>query len=90
MDGARAIFGSAGIELVLALLKAGRIPYLDVPWWPVFLSGLVRREPGGPLYVALPALRERPPAAASAPPRPAGSPARAGRPGRRDARRGWT
>lgn len=89
MDGARAIFGSAGIELVLALLKAGRIPYLDVPWWPVFLSGLVRREPGGPLYVALPARRERP-GRCFCPAPPAGSPARAGRPGRRDARRGWT
>jgi hypothetical protein len=33
MSAARGVLGHAGIERVLALLKAGRIPYLDAPWW---------------------------------------------------------
>ena len=37
--------------MVLALLKAGRIPYPDAPWCRAFLSELVRHEPGEPLYV---------------------------------------
>lgn len=45
MEEARATLGSAGVSLVLALLKAGRIPYPDAPWWPVFLSELVRHDP---------------------------------------------
>ena len=52
MSAAWGVLGHAGIELVLALLKAGRIPYPDAPWWPVFLSELVRHEPDEPLYVA--------------------------------------
>jgi hypothetical protein len=63
MSEARAVLGSAGIQLVLALLKAGRIPYPDVPWWPVFLSELVRPQ-GEAQYVALPPRRSRPQAAA--------------------------
>jgi hypothetical protein len=54
MEEARAVLGSAGVRLVLALLKSGRIPYPDAPWWPVFLSELVRHDPDEPLYVALP------------------------------------
>jgi hypothetical protein len=72
MSAARSVLGHAGIRLVLALLNAGRIPYPDAPWWPVFLSELVRREPGEPLYVALPPRQERPgerPEAAPARPR---------------------
>jgi hypothetical protein len=34
--------------------QGGRIPYQDPPWWPTFLSELVRHEPGEPLYVARP------------------------------------
>jgi hypothetical protein len=67
MDEARAVLGSAGVRLVLALLKAGRIPYPDAPWWPVFLSELVRHDPDEPLYVALPPRRERPAAVPQAP-----------------------
>jgi len=63
MDEARDVLGSAGIRLVLALLKAGRIPYPDAPWWPVFLSELVRHDPDEPRYVALPSRREKPAAA---------------------------
>ena len=63
MDEARDVLGSAGIRLVLALLKAGRIPYPDAPWWPVFLSELVRHDPDEPRYVALPPRREKPAAA---------------------------
>ena len=37
--------GHAGVQLVLALLKAGRIPYPDAPWWPVFLSELGAPRP---------------------------------------------
>jgi hypothetical protein len=59
MSAARSVLGHAGIRLVLALLQAGRIPYPDAPWWPVFLSELVRREPGEPLYVALAPWRPR-------------------------------
>ena len=66
MAEAQDVLGSAGIRLVLALLKAGRIPYPDAPWWPVFLSELVRHDPGEPLYVALPA--PRPKVAAEPPP----------------------
>lgn len=61
------MLGHAGIRLVLALLRAGRIPYPDAPWWPVFLSELVRHEPGEPLYVALPPRQPRPEAAAAEP-----------------------
>lgn len=57
MGEARAVLGSAGIRLVLALLDAGRIPYPAAPWWPVFLSELVRHDPDEPLYVALPVRR---------------------------------
>ncbi len=60
MNEARDVLGSAGVRLVLALLKAGRIPYPDAPWWPVFLSELVRHDPDEPLYVALPQKRPRP------------------------------
>jgi hypothetical protein len=67
MDEARDVLGSAGIRLVLALLKAGRIPYPDAPWWPVFLSELVRHDPDEPLYVALPPRREKPTAPSPAP-----------------------
>jgi hypothetical protein len=67
MDEARDVLGSAGIRLVLALLKAGRIPYPDAPWWPVFLSELVRHDPDEPLYVALPPRRPRPAAAPQQP-----------------------
>jgi hypothetical protein len=59
MEEARAVLGSAGVKLVLALLQAGRIPYPDAPWWPVFLSELVRHDPGEPLYVALPQRQPR-------------------------------
>jgi len=59
MTEASNVLGSAGIQLVLALLKAGRIPYPDAPWWPVFLSELVRHDPDEPLYVALPQARPR-------------------------------
>jgi len=38
----RGVLGHVGIERVLALLKAGRIPCPDAPWWPTFLSELVR------------------------------------------------
>ena len=72
MDEARDILGSAGVRLVLALLKSGRIPYPDAPWWPVFLSELVRHDPDEPLYVALPA--RRPKAAAEPPPAPPAAP----------------
>lgn len=65
MEEARAVLGSAGVRLVLALLKAGRIPYPDAPWWPVFLSELVRHDSDEPLYVALPARSPHP-----APPAP--------------------
>jgi hypothetical protein len=71
MSAARSVLGHAGIRLVLALLNAGRIPYPDAPWWPVFLSELVRREPGEPLYVALPP--RQPQAAARPVPQPAPS-----------------
>jgi hypothetical protein len=54
MAGARSVLGHAGIALVLRLLDSGRIPYPDAPRWPVFLTELVRGEPGEPLYVALP------------------------------------
>jgi hypothetical protein len=60
MGEARDVLGSAGIRLVLVLLKAGRIPYPDAPWWPVFLSELVRHDPDEPLYLALPPRRPRP------------------------------
>jgi hypothetical protein len=60
MAGARSVLGHAGVSLVLRLLDSGRIPYPDAPWWPVFLSELVRREPGEPMYVALPPQREWP------------------------------
>ena len=60
MTEARNVLGSAGVQLVLALLKAGRIPYPDAPWWPVFLSELVRHDPAEPLYVALPQPRPHP------------------------------
>ena len=50
MDEARDVLGSAGIRLVLALLRAGRIPYPDAPWWPVFLSELARHDPDEPLW----------------------------------------
>jgi hypothetical protein len=60
MEEARAVLGSAGVRLVLALLQAGRIPYPDAPWWPVFLSELVRHDPDEPLYVALPQSKPRP------------------------------
>ena len=69
MDEARDVLGSAGIRLVIALLRAGRIPYPDAPWWPVFLSELVRHDPDEQLYVALPQPRPRP-AAAPHPPTP--------------------
>ena len=46
------MLGHVGIELVLALLKAGGIPYPDLPGRPTFLSERVRHEPGEPLYVA--------------------------------------
>jgi len=65
MEEAQAVLGSAGVRLVLALLRAGRIPYPDAPWWPVFLSELVRHDPDEPLYVALPAAQPRPAAPAS-------------------------
>lgn len=70
MNEARDVLGSAGVRLVLALLKAGRIPYPDAPWWPVFLSELVRHDPDEPLYVALPQERPRP----ESPPRPEPAP----------------
>ena len=60
MTEAQNVLGSAGVQLVLALLKAGRIPYPDAPWWPVFLSELVRHDPDDPLYMALPQTRPRP------------------------------
>ncbi|MGH3231446.1 MAG: hypothetical protein ACRDOA_23175 [Streptosporangiaceae bacterium] len=60
MNEARAVLGNAGVRLVLALLNSGRIPYPDAPYWPVFLSELVRRDPDEPLYVALPAQRAKP------------------------------
>jgi len=60
MTEARNVLGHAGVQLVLALLKAGRIPYPDAPWWPVFLSELVRHDPDEPLYVALPPRKPRP------------------------------
>jgi hypothetical protein len=71
MDEARDILGSAGVRLVLALLKAGRIPYPDAPWWPVFLSELVRHDPDEPRYVALPARRPKAASEPSATPAPA-------------------
>ena len=46
MADAQDVLGSAGVRLVLALPKAGRIPYPDAPWWPVFLSELVRHDSG--------------------------------------------
>ena len=70
MTEARNVLGSAGVQLVLALLKAGRIPYPDAPWWPVFLSELVRHEPDEPLYVALPQSPPRPQPRQDPPPRP--------------------
>ena len=70
MTEARNVLGSAGVQLVLALLKAGRIPYPDAPWWPVFLSELVRHEPDEPLYVALPQSPPRPHPRQDPPPRP--------------------
>jgi hypothetical protein len=72
MAAARSVLGHAGVALVLRLLDSGRIPYPDAPRWPVFLSELVRPEPGEPLYVALPPRQERPgdhPEAAPARPR---------------------
>jgi hypothetical protein len=39
MSAARGVLGHAGIERVLALLKAGRIPYPDPPWWPTRAQG---------------------------------------------------
>ena len=54
MSVARGVLSHASIELALALLKAGRIPYPDARWWPVFLSELVQHELGEPLYAALP------------------------------------
>jgi len=69
MAEARAVLGHAGIQLVLALLQAGRIPYPDAPWWPAFLSELVRSEPGEPRYVALP---QNPPRPRSEPVTPSG------------------
>ena len=60
IDEARDVLGSAGIRLVLALLKAGRIPCPHAPWWPVFLSELLRHDLDEPLYVALPPRRPRP------------------------------
>jgi len=38
------VLGHAGIELVLTLLKAGRIPHPVAPVCPAVLSELVRRE----------------------------------------------
>ncbi len=70
MTEARNVLGSTGVQLVLALLKAGRIPYPDAPWWPVFLSELVRHEPDEPLYVALPQSPPRPQPRQDPPPRP--------------------
>ena len=70
MTEARNVLGSAGVQLVLALLKAGRIPYPDAPWWPVFLSELVRHEPDEPLYVALPQSPPRPQPRQDPPPQP--------------------
>ena len=49
MDEARDVLGSAGIRLVLALLKVGRIPARHAPWWPVFLSELLRHDLDEPL-----------------------------------------
>jgi hypothetical protein len=75
MTAARSVLGYAGINLVLRLLDSGRIPYPDAPRWPVFLSELVRPEPGEALYVALPPRRDRHgdhPGAV--PPRPRSSP----------------
>lgn len=60
MSAAQGVLDHAGIELVLALLKAGGFPTPDAPCWPVFLSELVRHEPGEPLYVALPERQIRP------------------------------
>jgi hypothetical protein len=68
MSEASNVLGSAGVHLVLALLKAGRIPYPDAPWWPVFLSELVRHDPDEPLYVALPPRKPRPEATDPPPP----------------------
>jgi len=69
MADARSVLGHAGISLVLRLLDSGRIPYPDAPRWPVFLSELVRPEPGERMYVALPP-RQRWPAAPPSPPSP--------------------
>ena len=41
---ALSVLGHAGIELVLTLLKAGRIPHPVAPVCPAVLSELVRRE----------------------------------------------
>jgi len=60
MGEAQDVLGGAGIRLVLRLMESGRIPYPDAPWWPVFLSELVRGEPGEPRYVALPQSPPRP------------------------------
>ena len=46
------MLGHEGIELILTMLTAGRMPYPNAPWCPAFLPELVRHEPGEPLYVA--------------------------------------
>jgi hypothetical protein len=38
MPTARGVLGHGGIELIPALLKAGRAPYPDAPWWLELLS----------------------------------------------------
>ena len=40
MDDARAVLGHAGVQLVLALLNSGRIPYPDAALWPVLAADL--------------------------------------------------
>ncbi len=64
MAEARGVLGHAGIALVFALLEAGRIPFPDAPYWPVFLGELARHDPDEPRYVALPPRKRRTPAAA--------------------------
>ena len=49
MSAARSVLGQAGVEPVLAPLRASRISCADASWWPALLSELVRHEPGEPL-----------------------------------------
>jgi hypothetical protein len=60
MDEARDVLGSAGIRLVLALLKAGRIPCPPRAMVASVPSELLRHDLDEPLYVALSPRRPRP------------------------------